>query len=118
VIDSAHMPALQFGAMLLRPIVGEHLMVVRVEAPAGSHAPAHAHPHEQFTLVVNGRLRFRVGPVWYEVKPYDLVHIPSGTEHEAVALEDSLFFDIFHPVREDFLDRLKQEGKNSINSSR
>lgn len=95
------------GPMTLRPFAGEGLMAVRVEAPKESRAPAHSHSHEQMTLVVSGRLRFRVGEEWREVGPMEVVHIPSGLEHEAEVLEDSLFFDLFHPVREDFLKKVE-----------
>ncbi|RMD81127.1 MAG: cupin domain-containing protein, partial [Chloroflexi bacterium] len=49
--------------------------------------------------------RFRVGDEWQELGPMDIVHIPGGVEHEAIMEEDSLFFDLFHPVRTDFLER-------------
>ncbi|WP_243095093.1 cupin domain-containing protein [Thermus thalpophilus] len=96
------------GPMTLRPFAGERLMAVRVEAPAGARAPAHSHPHEQMTLVVSGRLRFRVGEEWREVGPMEVVHIPPGMEHEAEVLEEAVFFDLFHPVREDFLRRVEE----------
>jgi quercetin dioxygenase-like cupin family protein len=97
------------GSMTLRPFAGEKLMAVRVEAPKRSLAPAHSHPHEQMTLVIQGRLRFRVGDEWREVGPLEILHIPSEVEHEAEVLEDTLFFDLFHPVREDFLKRVEVE---------
>jgi len=37
----------------------------------------------------------------------EVVHIPGGMEHEAEVLEDSLFFDLFHPVREHFLKKVE-----------
>jgi quercetin dioxygenase-like cupin family protein len=37
-----------------------------------------------------------------------VVHIPGGVEHGAVALEDSVIADVFHPVREDFLAKVAQ----------
>ncbi len=91
--------------LTLRPFAGDELMAVRIEAPKGAIAPAHSHPHEQMTLVVKGRLRFRVGAEWRELGPLDIVHIPGGIEHEAIMEEDALFFDIFHPVRADLLQR-------------
>lgn len=107
VAKTEELKGFAMGPMTLRPFAGEGLMAVRVEAPKGSRAPAHSHPHEQMTLVVSGRLRFRVGEEWREVGPMEVVHIPSGLEHEAEMLEDSLFFDLFHPVREDFLKRVE-----------
>ncbi|GIV90689.1 MAG: cupin [Chloroflexus sp.] len=102
---TADVKSFAIGAMTLRPFAGQELMAVRVEAPKGAVAPAHSHPHEQMTLVLSGRVRFRVGDEWQELGPMDIVHIPGGVEHEAIMEEDSLFFDLFHPVRTDFLER-------------
>lgn len=104
--DGASLPGFALGEYTLRPFGGDKLMAVRVEGPAGASAPAHAHPHEQMSLVVSGRVRFTIGGEIVEVGPGGLVHIPSGVEHTAEALEESLFYDIFHPVRDDFLERV------------
>lgn len=103
--QTADIKSFMIGAMTLRPFAGNELMAVRIDAPKGAVAPAHSHPHEQMTLVVTGRLRFRVGEEWRKLGPLDIVHIPGGVEHEAVMEEDSTFFDIFHPVRADLLQR-------------
>ena len=42
-------------------IVGENLMICRVKFPPHVVAAAHAHPHEQMTLVEQGRALFLVG---------------------------------------------------------
>lgn len=97
------------GQLTLRPFAGDKLMVVRVEAPKGGIAPGHAHPHEQLTLILSGRVRFRIGNEEKVLGPGEAIHIPSGEEHEAEMLEDAVFFDIFHPVREDFLREVEKE---------
>ena len=106
----AHLPALAafpMGPLTLRAFAGDQLMVVRVEGPAGTQAPVHAHPHEQMCLISSGRVRFRVGEEHIEARAGDVLHIPSGVEHGAEVVEDAVFFDIFHPVREDFLDQAR-----------
>lgn len=60
------------------------------------------------TFVVSGRLRMKIGDETCEIGPMSIVHIPSGVEHGAEALEDSVLLDIFHPRREDFLERIGQ----------
>jgi quercetin dioxygenase-like cupin family protein len=105
-VDTRSLPVLPFGPFTLRPFAGDQLMLVRVEAPAGAKTPAHAHPHEQMCLVISGRLRFRIGDEERVLGPFEAIHIPSGMEHEAEALEAVVFYDIFHPVREDYLERL------------
>jgi quercetin dioxygenase-like cupin family protein len=101
------LPGFRAGDLTLRPFTGERTMVVRVEAPAGAVVPAHAHPHEQITLVLQGRLRLRMAEEETELGPGEIVHIPSGVEHEVTFLEDALVFDVFQPPREDFLERLQ-----------
>jgi len=101
------------GSLTLHPFDGQRLMVVRVEGPAGSLAMAHAHPHEQMCLVVSGRLRFRVGERELLLGAGDIVHIPPGVEHETQLLQDSVFFDVFTPVREDFLQRIEAARPSS-----
>lgn len=92
------------SGLTLRPFAGEKLMLVRVEGGKGSLAPRHSHPHEQISLVVTGKVRFRMMGEERELGPGEAVHIPGGIEHEALVIEDLLMFDIFHPVREDFRD--------------
>jgi quercetin dioxygenase-like cupin family protein len=96
--------------LTLRPFAGEKLMLLRVEALASAEAPAHSHPHEQISLVVSGRVRFRVGDNESELGPGDAVHISSGVEHAAIFLEETVLYDLYHPVREDMIARLKTEA--------
>jgi quercetin dioxygenase-like cupin family protein len=103
-VDARSLPVLPFGAFTLRPFAGDRLMLVRVEAPAGAKTPPHAHPQEPMCLVSSGRLRFRIGDAERMLGPFEAIHIPSGMEHEAGALEAVVFYDIFHPVREDYLE--------------
>jgi quercetin dioxygenase-like cupin family protein len=103
-VDARSLPVLPFGAFTLRPFAGDQLMLVRVEAPAGAKTPPHAHPQEPMCLVSSGRLRFRIGDEERMLGPFEAIHIPSGMEHEAGALEAVVFYDLFHPVREDYLE--------------
>jgi quercetin dioxygenase-like cupin family protein len=103
-VDARSLPVLPFGVFTLRPFAGDQLMLVRVEAPAGAKTPPHAHPQEPMCLVSSGRLRFRIGDAERMLGPFEAIHIPSGMEHEAGALEAVVFYDIFHPVREDYLE--------------
>jgi quercetin dioxygenase-like cupin family protein len=88
-----------------RIIVGVRVMLVRWEFKAGGIAARHSHPHEQVVMMVSGKLRLGVGDDETIMKPNDVVVIPSGTPHEAEALEDTVVIDIFSPPREDFQTR-------------
>jgi quercetin dioxygenase-like cupin family protein len=87
-----------------RMMVGEKMMICRLEMKAHTVTPIHTHRHEQMTIVERGRVRFFIGSEEKIVGPGDVLHFPSNQEHGATMLdEDVILFDIFAPVREDFL---------------
>jgi quercetin dioxygenase-like cupin family protein len=100
------LPAFALGVLKLQPFAGEKLMIAHVDAPAGSVAPKHAHPHEQMSLVLEGRIRCQVGGEEKELGPGGVVLFPSDVEHEVQFLERTIMIDIFHPIREDFLAKV------------
>ncbi|MDA8072499.1 MAG: cupin domain-containing protein [Actinomycetota bacterium] len=104
-VDLTQVRGFNLGGFCLRPFAGDEIMVVRVEGPPGALAPEHSHPHEQLSTILQGRVRFRLGDEVVELSAGEALHIPSGAPHEAFVLEETVFFDIFHPVREEFLDR-------------
>jgi quercetin dioxygenase-like cupin family protein len=65
--------------------------------------PLHSHPHEQTGYLVKGHIRLRIGEQEHEVRTGDSWCIPSGVEHGAQSLEDSIAVEVFSPVREDYL---------------
>ena len=86
-------------------ITGERTMLARVLLKKGSVVPMHHHDNEQFTLILDGALRFRIGdpPEEVIVRAGEVLHIPSNVPHEAEALEDTNDLDVFTPPREDWL---------------
>lgn len=107
------LPHFAMGGLTLRPFAGEQLMLLRVTGGAGAEAPRHSHPHEQMSLVVSGRVRFWLAGEERELGPGEAVHIPGGTEHGATFLEESLLFDLYHPVREDMLTRVRSRAEGA-----
>ena len=85
---------------------GERAMVNLVELEGGLEVPAHAHPEEQLTLVLAGRLAFELEGEVCELGPGDVLWVPAGAEHRVVALEPSRVLDVFSPVRADLLEKL------------
>ena len=71
---------------------------------AGTKLPAHAHPHEQTSTILEGRFLFTVGGETRELGPGDVAVIPGGVEHSGEALTDCRIIDVFAPVREDYRD--------------
>ena len=86
-----------------RMIVGTKEMLVRWEFDKGAIAARHSHPHEQIVVMVQGKLRLKVGDAETVMGRDDIVVIPPNMPHEAEALEDTVVIDIFSPPREDFL---------------
>jgi quercetin dioxygenase-like cupin family protein len=84
---------------------GERTLMTEFVLERGSTLPVHSHPHEQTGYLVKGHLRLRIGDQEHDVHPGDSWCIPSGVEHGAQILEDSVAIEVFSPVREDYLPR-------------
>jgi quercetin dioxygenase-like cupin family protein len=69
----------------------------------------HAHPHEQFGLLLQGRLRLRVGDEEREIGPGEVWHAPPNVVHGGTIVGDEpvVFIDVFHPIREDVLEEMR-----------
>jgi quercetin dioxygenase-like cupin family protein len=87
-------------------IFGEKIMICRLRFLPNVVTPVHSHPHEQITMVQQGRVLFAVGGEQKNVGAGDILHFPSGVPHGATMLdEEVILIDIFSPIREDFLTR-------------
>ena len=85
-------------------VVGENMMICRFKFVPFLVTPAHSHPHEQMTLVIQGKARFIIGDEEKVVSAGDVLHFPSNLWHGATMLdEEVVLIDIFSPIREDFL---------------
>ena len=94
-------------------VVGENVMVVRFTFEPFLVTPEHTHPHEQMTLVVQGKVKFFIEGEVKIVSPGDVLHFPPHNRHGATMLdEEVVLIDIFSPIREDFLDAPKTNGNN------
>ncbi len=91
-----------------RLITGDRMMLAHVYLKKGCIVPKHSHENEQFTYILEGALRFRIGDDGSEeviVRAGEVLHIPSNVPHQAEALEDTLDVDVFDPPRQDWLDK-------------
>jgi quercetin dioxygenase-like cupin family protein len=86
-------------------VYGERTLMTEFLMKKGSRLPQHSHPHEQIGYLVNGRIRLSIGLEESDVVPGDSWCIPSGAEHGAEILEDSVAIEVFSPVREDYLPK-------------
>jgi quercetin dioxygenase-like cupin family protein len=91
--------------MLSRKIIsGEREMLAQIYLKRGCLVPMHSHESEQMTYVLQGALKFLVAGEEITVREGEVLHIPSGVEHQAEALEDTFDLDVFSPIRQDWLD--------------
>jgi quercetin dioxygenase-like cupin family protein len=92
--------------MISRKIVaGAREMVAQVYLKKGALVPMHAHDSEQMTYVLQGALKFLINGEEITVREGEVLHIPSGVDHQAEALDDTFELDLFSPIRHDWLDQ-------------
>ena len=91
-------------------VAGEREMLVQSYVKRGCLVPMHAHESEQMVYVLQGALKFLIGGDEITVREGEVLHIPSGVEHQAEALEDTFELDFFSPIRQDWLDNAEEDG--------
>jgi len=85
-------------------VIGENIMIVRFRFTPFLVTPEHTHPHEQMSMIIQGRVRFFIEGQERIATPGDILHFPSNTLHGATMMdEEVVLIDIFSPIREDFL---------------
>lgn len=85
-----------------RRIIGEKIMISEIHLEKGCHVPMHHHANEQFSCVLSGWLRFSIQKSdrsidQIDVRPGEVMQLPSHIPHAAEALEDTLVLDLFSP---------------------
>ena len=114
-------PAADIPSHRIRPdllgtvIPAEHGTLVRWAVKAGQpETPLHSHiEFEQITVLLEGRIRTRVGEEIFVLRPGDLIRIARGAEHgntTALGETDAIVLDIFMPPRAQYLEAAKAEG--------
>ena len=83
--------------------------VVTQRLARGLVTAVHSHPHEQITIVEQGRVRFVVDDQEHVASAGDVLQFPSHVRHGATMLdEEVVLIDIFTPVRDDFLGAVEK----------
>jgi len=84
-------------------VVGDNIMIARVLLKKGAFVPMHSHLNEQVTYILEGALKFLIQGKEIVVASGEVLTIPAGMPHEAVALEDTIDLDVFTPPRLDWM---------------
>ena len=118
-VDPGQLPRLElFPGIVGALAVGEKLMLSFLELAEGAEVVEHSHPHEQAGLVLEGKLRFRIGDEEKVAGPGDAFIIPPNVVHWGVVEEGpAKVLDIFSPLRDDYLERYNkyaETGKETI----
>jgi unsaturated pyranuronate lyase len=87
-----------------RIITGEKAMLSQLHFVKGAYVPLHHHESEQISYVVQGKMKFEIAGKEIILSSGEVLVIPSNVPHSALALEDTLDFDIFSPIRHDWLN--------------
>jgi quercetin dioxygenase-like cupin family protein len=98
-------PAEQINPSISRRFfTADGVTIARFELKRGGTVPRHAHPNEQVSFVMSGALVFRIGGRTTTVSAGEVLQIPAGVPHEVEVADDAIVLDVFHPVRQDWLD--------------
>ena len=97
----------QLNPLLTRQfITGDQAMLGRIVLTKGCIVPRHSHPNEQLAFILQGSLRFAFDDgTTHTVNSGEVIVLPAYLPHAAVALEDTINFDIFAPPRQDWIDK-------------
>ena len=81
----------------------EGVMVTFFEFEPQTIVPAHEHPHEQISFVIQGAMEFTLGQETRRLEAGDGVCVPPNVRHSARILnERTVVLDAWHPPREDY----------------
>ncbi len=82
---------------------GEKTLSALFKLEAGHILPLHNHLYEQTGTLLKGALELSIADETTRMAPGDTWTIPPHVPHQARVLEDCLVFEVFSPVREDYL---------------
>jgi len=100
----------------IKAITGEKLQLIHAEFEPTGEYEMHSHPHEQFGIMVQGRMRLVVGDQEKLVGPGDIWHAPPNVVHggKLVGDEPVVFIDVFHPIREEVLKEMQRKREKRL----
>ena len=90
------------NAIERRVLWGSNGTSARLTIAGGTHVKKHSHPAEQFTCILEGVLRMEIAGDEVTLQEGDMLVIPANVEHEAWSIVDTVVWDFFTEVREDW----------------
>ncbi len=92
----------KFPGARVKIVHSERMSLTLWEFEADTDLPEHSHPHEQITMVREGRITLTVDGESRTLFAGDILVIPPNAVHCAHAETQVRVSDVFSPVREDF----------------
>lgn len=106
-----------FPGAVMRSVAGEGSMATFFSFEPGSVVPEHRHSHQQISIVIKGSVVFRLGEEKRALEAGVGVVIPANTPHAVViGIEPTEIWDLWVPVREDYLNPDSRSGSNKEDS--
>ena len=93
----------------VRVVSGEQMTSCWIRIAPDTELPAHAHPHEQIGVVVEGAIAVTIAGETRRVGPGMAYVVQGGVEHSGrTGPEGVLVVESFAPVREEYLDAARR----------
>jgi len=84
-------------------IHAERITLARVYLRANSVVPRHSHENEQITVLEQGKLKFVFDDREEIIRGGEVMQIAPHVPHRVESLEDSIAYDLFSPIRADWV---------------
>ena len=108
-------PQLLAEGYIARAVHGEQLTLAVVEVEPGAELPEHSHVNEQFGMVIEGSVVFRVGDESRIVEPGGSGAFPrTHRTRSPVATGGAVVIDIFSPPHDDWAARERLEPRPTL----
>jgi quercetin dioxygenase-like cupin family protein len=96
------------GGPVLRPVLGDGMMVSFASYEPHTEAPLHAHAEEQFFVMLDGELEMELDGEVRTMRRGDVALIPAWVPHRVTAGDrPASQLDVFCPPRRGILDRMR-----------
>ncbi len=102
--QSARVKSVEMSPGIVRRTLawGQAMMGARFSYTAGALTAPHAHPHEQFTYVLSGHCRVRIGEEERVIGPGEGYLVPGGVTHSQEVQEAAETIELWSPPRPEF----------------
>lgn len=105
-IENKDAPLIDLGNGVTRKVLSysENIMSVELHFEKDAIGALHSHPHEQIGYIISGSLIYKEAGLEDKILlAGDTYYVAPNVEHGVVALEETMLFDVFTPMRKDFV---------------